>query len=78
MRILIKSLSLFVLGIYIDICKKRFDSQMDKCIKNGGDISSPSLSKRSNHCYDLYVEFREREKMLRREISVKSLVKKNI
>ena len=69
MKLLIKSVYLFIFGAYVEFSKKRFDALMDKCIKSGGDISSPSLTKRSNRCYSLYERFLARERDLRFEMS---------
>ena len=69
MKLFIKSVYLFLLGTYVEFSKKRFDTLMDKCIKSGGDISSPSLTKRSNRCYALYERFLARERELRFEMS---------
>lgn len=74
MRILIKSMYLFLFGVYADICKYRLNSLLDRQIKHGRDISSPALVKYSNRCYNLYVEFQNLEYRLCSEISLKSLV----
>lgn len=42
MKLLFKSIYLFLLGVYAECYKKRFDYVMDKTIKNGGNIASVS------------------------------------
>lgn len=64
MKILIKSVILFFFGVYVEMCKRKFDRQMDKCITKGRDISSPRLSKSSDRCYGLYQKFRHCENEL--------------
>ncbi|MGN0106247.1 MAG: hypothetical protein ACI4A5_00945 [Hominilimicola sp.] len=64
MKLLFKSIYLFLLGVYAECYKKRFDYIMDKTIKKGGNIASPSLTHMSNRCYALYTRFKEREKEL--------------
>ena len=65
MKLLFKSIYLFLLGVYAECYKKRFDYVMDKAIKNGGNIASASLTRMSNRCYALYTRFKECEKELR-------------
>ncbi|MCH5211164.1 MAG: hypothetical protein J1F01_09420 [Oscillospiraceae bacterium] len=71
MKLLIKSVYLFLFGLYVELCKKRFDAIMDRTIRNGGDISAAALTKRSNRCYELYSHFLDYEKSLRYEITQK-------
>lgn len=78
MKILIKATWLFLFGIYVEYYKRRFDTAMDKCIKNGGDISCRTLTKKSNKSYSLYMKFREYENDLKREINIKKLIKDSI
>lgn len=73
MKLLIKATYLFFLGVYTETYKHSFDAAMDRCIKKGGDLSSPHLSAKSNRCYALYAKFKEYEKALRREIYIKKL-----
>ena len=68
MKLLFKSIYLFLLGVYAECYKKRFDYVMDKTIKNGGNIASASLTRMSNRCYALYTRFKECEKELRCDI----------
>lgn len=64
MKILIKSLNIFLLGAWADIYKKRFDNAIDRCIRRGGNIAGKRLTRMSNKSYDLYIRFRECEKDL--------------
>lgn len=78
MRILVKSLYLFIIGIYIDSRQKSFDSLLRRNAEKYGVISSPELVHFSNRCYKLYSFFYKREVELRRELNIKSLLEKNI
>ncbi len=78
MRILMKSIYLFILGIYIDSRRKSFDNLLTRYFEKNGGISSSKLVHLSNHCYKLYSLFYNHENELRREMLIKSLVKKNI
>lgn len=78
MRILMKSIYLFILGIYIDNRRKSFDNLLMRYDEKYGSLSSPKLVHISNHCYKLYLLFYKCENELRRDILIKSLVKKNI
>ena len=71
MKILIKSVYLFLFGVYVELCKKRFDAIMDRTIQNGGDISATALTKRSNRCYELYSRFLDYENSLRYDMARK-------
>lgn len=64
MKLLFKSIYLFLLGVYAECYKKRFDYVMDKTIKKGGNIAATSLTRMSNRCYALYMHFKEYEKEL--------------
>ena len=64
MKILIKSLNIFLLGAWADIYKRRFDNAIDRCIRRGGNIAGKRLTRMSNKSYDLYMRFRECEKDL--------------
>lgn len=75
MKILMKSIYLFVFGVYIEQCKKKFDKKIDRCIARGKNISSKSLTLNSDRCYYLYTKFKEAEKNLNYEIRRKAALK---
>ncbi len=75
MKILMKSIRLFLIGVWAEYYKKGFDIAMDECIKKGGDISAVPLTRKSNRSYNLYIKFREYEKDLKEEIFLKKLTK---
>ncbi len=69
MKLLFKSIYLFLLGVYAECYKKRFDCIMDKTIKKGGNIAAASLTRLSHRCYSLYIRFKECEKELHYEMN---------
>lgn len=69
MKLIFKSVYLFLLGVYVEFYKRRFDYIMDKTLNKGGDISRASLTRRSNRCYALYIRFKDYEKELRHAMS---------
>ncbi len=78
MKILMKSIHLFLFGVYVEAYKKHFDSVMDSYIKKGLDISSKRLTKMSDKSYQLYVDFKEYEKSLKHDILLKNIIKNTI
>lgn len=74
MKILFKSIKLFMYGLYVESYKHKFDRVIDRRIKNGGDISSPRLTKMSNKSYSLYMKFKEYENILIHEMTMKKLM----
>ncbi|MBQ8301277.1 MAG: hypothetical protein IJX57_04870 [Clostridia bacterium] len=78
MKILIKSIYLFLFGLYVEAYKKHFDSVMDRYIEKGHDISCIRLTKMSNKSYQLYVDFKEYEKSLKYDILLKNIIKNTI
>ncbi len=75
MKILIKSINLFLFGIYIEAYKRNFDRKIDRRISRGKDISSKSLTAQSDRCYYLYAKFREAEKNLNFDIIQKATLR---
>ncbi|MEE1225350.1 MAG: hypothetical protein UH081_08835 [Clostridia bacterium] len=71
MNILIRSLRLYILGIYITLCKKYFDNKMDKYIEHNRSLSDRRLTALSNKCSSLYKKFTEEESSLLFEIALK-------
>ncbi len=69
MKLLVKSTYLFIFGIYADLSKRRFDLLMDRAIRSGGDISSPSLTRLSNRCCALYERFLDYEKSIKADMT---------
>ncbi|MCD8181133.1 MAG: hypothetical protein LUF26_06630 [Firmicutes bacterium] len=78
MKILMKSIRLFLIGVWAEYYKRGFDNAVDRCIKKGGDISAAPLTRKSNRSYNLYMKFREYEKDLNREILLKKLAKGSV
>lgn len=68
MKLLFKSIYLFLLGVYAECYKKRFDRIIDKTIKKGGNIAAASLTRMSDRCYSLYTRFKDYEKELRYDV----------
>lgn len=75
MKILIKSIHLFLFGVYIEACKRSFDRKIDRCIARGKSITSNSLTSQSDRCYYLYSKFKEAERNLNFEIIQKNAIK---
>ena len=67
MKILFNALQLFILGIYADTCRKRFDKLLNKSVKTGYDMSSPKLTALSNHIYHTCIKFNNYEMALYNE-----------
>ena len=75
MKILMKSIYLFMFGVYIERCKRKFDRKIDRCIASGKSISSKSLTLSSDRCYYLYTKFKEAERNLNYEIRRRTALK---
>ncbi len=75
MKILMKSINLFLFGIYIETCKRSFDKTVDRRIARGRSLSSKALSAKSNRCCRLYNKFKELERDLNFEIIQKAALK---
>lgn len=71
MNIFISSVKLYILGMYISICKKYFDIKIDKCIEKNHSLCDPSLTALSNKCSNLYKRFLEEENELIFKITAK-------
>ncbi len=71
MKILFKSIYLYFLGLRAEFYKHHFDAVMDRYVSHGKDISCRRLTDMSNKSYGLYKKFRECEKTLKYEISIK-------
>lgn len=75
MIVLIKSINIFLLGIYAEAYKHLFDRTVDRQIRKGRSFAGKRITKMSNKSYRLYTLFREYEKDLIHLISIKQASK---
>ncbi len=63
LKILIKSIIIYIFGLYIDIFLRRINSCAEKCFEKYGSLSS--LAGKSDRCYSLILTFSRFEKSLK-------------
>lgn len=78
MKILFKSIYLFIFGVYVEAYKRSFDRIIDKRIKKGRSISDSRLTKMSDRSYWLYMKFKDYEKDLKYEILIRNIAKNTV
>lgn len=73
MKILMKSLYLYILGAYAEYSLHRLNLLIERSLAKTGTICAPNLVYRSDKCYKLFKKFGECERVLLKDFDMRRL-----